>query len=74
MKNAMQTEGSIFSVEQVIHIYVDFFFPSVSAVQATLSFTLQLLITYPEVLARCQKEIDEVVGKGRLPSLDDRIK
>ncbi|XP_071455272.1 methyl farnesoate epoxidase-like [Hetaerina americana] len=37
-----------------------------------LSFALLYLILYPEAQKKMQEEIDQVVGKDRLPSLDDR--
>lgn len=36
------------------------------------SFAL-LMVLYPEVQRRAQAEIDEVVGRDRLPSLDDEL-
>lgn len=33
---------------------------------------MQYFLLYPKVLKRVQAEIDEVVGNGRLPCLDDR--
>ena len=40
-------------------------------VNAILSFFLAVMV-YPEVLVKAQAEIDRVVGRGRLPTLDDR--
>lgn len=49
-------------------------FPPVSAIPATMAFIMEKLVRYPDVLKKCQAEIDDVVGRGRLPTLDDRIK
>ena len=38
---------------------------------SVLHFLLAMM-THPEVLAKAQQEIDEVVGSDRLPTLDDR--
>lgn len=35
---------------------------------------MQRLILEPDVQKKIQNEIDDVVGQGRLPTLDDRIK
>ncbi|XP_059610795.1 probable cytochrome P450 304a1 [Phlebotomus argentipes] len=67
------TENPYFNYEQLILICVDFFFPALTGVPVTLSLLYQRLLLQPEVLRKMQKEIDEVVGQGRLPSLDDRI-
>ncbi|KAL0573663.1 hypothetical protein V5O48_008292 [Marasmius crinis-equi] len=42
-----------------------------TTVSAVLSFILAMVI-YPEVQARAQRELDEVVGHSRLPDFDDR--
>ncbi|XP_055696654.1 probable cytochrome P450 304a1 [Lutzomyia longipalpis] len=67
------TENPYFHYEQLILICVDFFFPALTGVPVTLALFFQRLLYQPEILAKMQKEIDEVVGRGRLPSLDDRI-
>jgi len=53
---------------------MDFFFPAISALPMQFSFLLQHMLHRPEVLKKFQKEISDVVGDGRLPTLDDRIK
>ncbi|XP_067616610.1 probable cytochrome P450 304a1 [Eurosta solidaginis] len=58
--------------EQFIISLVDFTIPPSSAVGAQMGFLLQYFLLYPEVLKRVQAEIDAVVGRGRLPTLDDR--
>ncbi|KAH9966199.1 cytochrome P450 [Lactifluus volemus] len=39
---------------------------------STLSSFFLVLLLYPDVQKRAQAEIDEVIGRGRLPGLDDR--
>uniref|UniRef100_A0A1L8E4N0 Putative cytochrome n=1 Tax=Nyssomyia neivai TaxID=330878 RepID=A0A1L8E4N0_9DIPT len=73
---AQEKEGIInpvFHYEQLILLCADFFFPALTAVPVTIGFLLQRLLHQPEILTKMQKEIDEVVGSGRLPELDDRI-
>lgn len=53
---------------------VDFSFPSLSAVPTTIAFLFQQMLLEPEVQRKVQKEIDQVVGHGRAPTLDDRVK
>lgn len=53
---------------------VDFAFPPLSALSVTMSFMFQQICIEPEIQTKMQNEIDRVVGNGRLPSLDDRIK
>lgn len=53
---------------------MEFIVPSVSILSSTLTFLLQRLIRNPDYMAKCQRQIDEVVGNGRLATLDDRSK
>lgn len=59
--------------EQLVMICTDFFFPALTAVPVTFAFLIQRFLMQPEMMQRMQNEIDEVVGGGRLPELDDRI-
>ncbi|CAD6992780.1 unnamed protein product [Ceratitis capitata] len=58
--------------EQFIMSLADFSFPSFTATGAQMGFLIQYFLHYPEVLKRVQAEIDTVVGRGRLPTLEDR--
>ena len=40
----------------------------------TLTQLILAMVHHPEVLAKAQAQIDEVVGSSRLPSFDDRAK
>lgn len=51
---------------------VDMFIPALNANSITTHCLIQRLYFHPEVLKKCQEEIDCVVGQGRLPSLNDR--
>ncbi|XP_061391949.1 uncharacterized protein LOC133327408 [Musca vetustissima] len=74
MKKA-EKEGktnTTFNRSQFVMALVDFTFPASTAVGMTMAFLVQYLLLHPEVQRECQKEIDNVVGSGRLPTLDDR--
>ncbi|EDV49299.1 probable cytochrome P450 304a1 [Drosophila erecta] len=64
--------GYGFNRDQMIMGLVDFSFPAFTAIGVQLSLLIQYLMLYPAVLRRIQSEIDEVVGYGRLPTLEDR--
>ncbi|GLH16245.1 Cytochrome P450 6a22 [Gryllus bimaculatus] len=51
---------------------MDFFIPAASAVSSTLVFALVFMLHQPEAAARVRQELDHVVGRSRLPHLDDR--
>ena len=48
--------------------------PANTTVSSTLNFALVFLLTYPEVQTKMQQEMDTVVGRDRLPTLDDRAR
>lgn len=55
-------------------IGIDLIIPPIAAVPLTVMSLMQRLILQPEYQDKIQREIDDVVGHGRLPTLDDRIK
>lgn len=59
-------------MEQFTLSLVDFAFPAITAIAFQIAMFLQYALLCPEVIQRMQKEIDNVVGNGRLPCLDDR--
>ncbi len=69
-----QIYNHYFSDDQLYFIAKDLMFPSMSALAITISTLFQNLLHHPDMIKKIQDEIDEVVGSGRLPHLDDRIK
>lgn len=67
-------EKTGFLYEQLVMMCTDFLFPSLSAIETQVSFLLRFLLYNEKVLNKIQDEIENVVGSGRLPELDDRIK
>ncbi|XP_046680936.1 probable cytochrome P450 304a1 isoform X1 [Homalodisca vitripennis] len=61
-----------FSEEQMVMTFWDLLFPTSMATTATLGFAIEFLLLYPQVQVRVHQEIDSVVGRSRLPTLDDR--
>lgn len=53
---------------------VDFFMPVSVSTPNVVAFYLRQLILNPHIKERIQFEIDMVVGRSRLPTLDDRNK
>ena len=64
----------IFVDKQMMLTVEDLLVPGLIAGPLQLAFLLQRLHLQPEILRRCQQEIDTVVGDSRLPTLDDRVK
>lgn len=63
-----------FSDSQMVLTCVDFALPTLTTIPSTITFLFQQIFQEPEVQRKIQAEIDHVVGQGRSPSLDDRIK
>lgn len=59
---------------QLVLTCVDFLFPAIGAIAIQMAMYMQIIIMKPEIQKKVQEEIDRVVGQGRLPNLDDRIK
>jgi len=59
---------------QLVSAGVDFTFLAATAMSTTLNFALVYLLNYPKVQTKMQQELDKVVGRDRLPTLDDRAR
>jgi len=60
--------------EQLAVAAKDLLFPATTTVSTTLIFAMVFLLKYPEVQSKMQQEMDKVVGRDRLPTLDDRAR
>jgi len=61
------------SVENnLIHVLIDLFTAGSDTLNSTLNFSILYLAKHPEILERVQEEIDQVIGKSRLPDVEDR--
>jgi cytochrome P450 len=45
-----------------------------NTLSTTLNYAMAFLLNYPEVQTKVQQELDAVVGRDRLPTLDDRTR
>lgn len=52
---------------------IDFLFPPLTAIGAQAAYLFEICLKNPEIKNKIQQEIDDVVGQGRLPTLDDRM-
>ena len=56
----------------LVHTLFDIFLAGSETMSTTLTWAMLYMGRYPEVQAKVHKELDQVVGVGRLPSLDDK--
>ncbi|KAJ8922410.1 hypothetical protein NQ315_004356 [Exocentrus adspersus] len=64
--------GDSFSEEQLMALCMDLFMAGSETTNNSLGFAFFYLIKYPEVQKKAQMEIDAVLGKHRVPTLEDR--
>ena len=67
-----QDEGSILSDEFVINSMEDMFGAGYETTSTTLRWTIAYLVHHPQCQTEIQNQLDEVVGRDRMPGLDDR--
>ncbi|XP_034361598.1 cytochrome P450 2B9-like isoform X1 [Arvicanthis niloticus] len=53
---------------------LNLFFAGSETTSNTLCYGFLVMLKYPHVIEKVQKEIDQVIGSHRLPTLDDRAK
>ncbi|XP_058820526.1 probable cytochrome P450 303a1 isoform X2 [Topomyia yanbarensis] len=69
--NDMNPES--FSQDQLLAVCLDMFIAGSETTTKTLGFAFLYLIRQPETQKNVQREIDEVIGRDRLPTLEDRV-
>ncbi|XP_007537967.3 cytochrome P450 2F5-like [Erinaceus europaeus] len=68
-------EGDVeshFQEETLVMTTHNLFFGGTETTSTTLRYGLLILLKYPQVAAKVQAELDEMVGRARAPSLEDR--
>ncbi|KAJ8312100.1 hypothetical protein KUTeg_009473 [Tegillarca granosa] len=63
-----------FDAEAFAATILAFFAAGTDTTAQTLNWAMLYMLGFPETQAKCQKEIDKVIGHGRMVSLDDKDK
>ena len=58
-------------MDQLAALIFDLFVAGMETTSSTLTAAVNLISKHPEVQSRMQKELDEVVGRDRLPTFSD---
>jgi cytochrome P450 len=61
-----------FTEEQMIMVCSDMVFATIDTLSSALGFSVIYMFLNPHVLEKMREEIDRVVGRNRLPNLDDK--
>ncbi|XP_020834964.1 cytochrome P450 2F2-like isoform X2 [Phascolarctos cinereus] len=72
MDKAKQDPRSHFYMETLVMTTHNLFFGGTETTSTTIHYGLLILLKYPNVTEKIQEEIDTVVGRDRLPCLQDR--
>ncbi|XP_071981311.1 cytochrome P450 2C20-like [Engystomops pustulosus] len=71
-KQEEKNPNTVFNVTNLIETAFDMFLGGSETTAVTMHFGLLILIKYPEIQEKIQKEIDQVIGREREPKADDR--
>ncbi|XP_053577673.1 cytochrome P450 2G1 isoform X1 [Bombina bombina] len=72
MEQEKTNPNSQFTMRNLLLSVHSLFLGAGDTVATTLRHTMLILVTYPDVQAKLHKEIDQVIGRNRLPLLSDR--
>ncbi|KAL9961782.1 hypothetical protein ACROYT_G030801 [Oculina patagonica] len=67
-----EDKASILSDDYIINTLEDMFAAGYETTSTTLRWAIAYLVHYPECQTEVQSQLDEVVGRERMPGLDDR--
>nr|XP_009933374.1 PREDICTED: cytochrome P450 2C5-like [Opisthocomus hoazin] len=74
LMKAEKEKRSIYSNEDLVMSVFDLFGAGTVTTSNSLVFFLLILAKYPHIQAKVQEEIDAVVGPGRVPSTEDKLR
>ncbi|XP_075692283.1 cytochrome P450 2A3-like [Rhinoderma darwinii] len=61
-----------YHLTNLVNSTLQIFFAGVETISTTLTYSLLLIMKYPDILAKVHKEIDKVIGRERCPKIQDK--
>ncbi|ETE59029.1 Cytochrome protein, partial [Ophiophagus hannah] len=74
MQQEKEDPCSFFHTDTLIMTTHNLFFAGTETISTTLRYAILILMKFPEVAAKVQEEIAQVIGPERLPSVADRLR
>lgn len=72
--NGTQSQTDSFSEKQLLAVCLDMFIAGSETTNKSMGFLMLHIVRNPDIQAKMQEEIDRVIGRERLPTLEDRPK
>uniref|UniRef100_F6SAU5 unspecific monooxygenase n=1 Tax=Monodelphis domestica TaxID=13616 RepID=F6SAU5_MONDO len=73
MQQDQKNPDSVFDLENLATAGMDLFDAGTETTSTTLRYGLLLILKYPEVQNKIHEEIDQVIGRHRIPSIKDKL-
>ncbi|XP_059109462.1 cytochrome P450 2B1-like [Peromyscus eremicus] len=74
MEKEKSNQHTEFHYQNLMVSVLSLFFAGTETSSTTLRYGFLLMLKYPQVAEKVQKEIDQVIGSHRIPTLEDRTK
>ncbi|XP_029427429.1 cytochrome P450 2C23-like isoform X2 [Rhinatrema bivittatum] len=72
MEQESASSQHVFALENLVSSTIGIFLAGIETVNATLQYGFLILQKYPEIIEKIHTELDLVIGRERLPCMEDR--
>ncbi|KAM9323971.1 cytochrome P450 2F2-like [Gastrophryne carolinensis] len=69
-KNNPNTE---YNMNNLLHVIYNLFLAATETITTTLRHALLICLKYPDIEAKLREEVDRVIGRDRMPNMEDRL-